>query len=501
VRTQTNILVVDDDRAMVEFLVEGLASADRDIRAVTQPDAALAEVATADVVITDLRMPGIDGLELCRQIVSLVDRDVPVIVLTAFGDYDTAIAAMRAGAYDFLAKPVKLDVLELALARAVEHGRLRRDVKRLTATISSGHGLDKLIGSSPVMEHVYSLIRRVADSESSVLVTGESGTGKELVARALHHAGPRASAPFIPINCAAMPETLLESELFGHERGAFTDARSARSGLFVDATGGTLFLDEIGELPLALQPKLLRALQERRVRPLGGRREVPFDVRLVAATNRDLEAAVDEGTFRADLFFRLNVIEVDLPPLRARGNDVLALASHFLAEFEARARKGIVGLSAATAKHLLDYDWPGNVRELHNVIERAVALAGHDHLTPDDLPERVKRTPRAKGSPFLTQGELVTLEELERRYIQHVLEATGGSRTSAARVLGLDRTTLWRRLDRGRPLRSVDRPPGGSQSEALRAVDRPPGGSQSEALRAVDRPPGGSQSADPSRGR
>jgi DNA-binding NtrC family response regulator len=442
------ILVVDDDRAMGEMLVEGLEAKGRIVRSTT--DAAAAEVSATDndVIVTDLRMPGVDGLELCRRIVARADRDVPVIVLTAFGDYDTAVAAMRAGAYDFLSKPVKLDVLELSVERAIEQSRLRREVKRLRATLASTAGFGELVGSSPVMQRLYALLARVADSESSVLVTGESGTGKELVARALHRSSQRKNGPFVAINCAAMPESLLESELFGHEKGAFTDARAARSGLFVQATGGTLFLDEIADLPLALQPKLLRALQERVVRPVGGRKEVPFDVRIVAATNRDLQTAIDEGRFREDLYFRIDVIEVDLPPLRARGNDVLVLAQHFLVNFNEKAGKGVVGLATPVAKHLVEYDWPGNVRELHNVIERAVALATHDHVTVEDLPEKILRVKKPRFPVPLEAGELISLDEMERRYILHVLEASNGSRTVAARTLGLDRSTLWRKLER-----------------------------------------------------
>jgi two-component system, NtrC family, response regulator AtoC len=445
------ILVVDDDRALGETFAESLGGPDCAVRAVTEPAEALREAAETDydVVITDLRMPGgIDGIELCRRIVAQT-ADVPVIVLTAFGDYDAAVAAMRAGAYDFLAKPVKLDVLALAVARAVERRCLRREVKRLSATLASASGFGELVGSSPAMNRVYTLLSRIADSESSVLITGESGTGKELVARGLHRKSTRASGAFVAINCAAMPETLLESELFGHEKGAFTDARTSRAGLFVEATGGTLFLDEVGELPLSLQPKLLRALQERTVRPIGGRKEIPFDARVVAATNRDLESSVEEGRFREDLFFRLNVIEVGLPPLRERGNDVLALAQHFLLRFASKANKQIVGFTEPVAKHLLEYDWPGNVRELHNVVERSIALASHDHVTLEDLPEKVTQLHRKPRAPIpMDPGELVTLEEMERRYVLHVLEASNGSKSVAARTLGLDRTTLWRRLER-----------------------------------------------------
>jgi DNA-binding NtrC family response regulator len=299
---------------------------------------------------------------------------------------------------------------------------------------------------------VYELIDRVADSDTSVLITGESGTGKEVAARALHARGRRHSGPFVAINCAAMPEALLESELFGHVRGAFTDAKTSRSGLFVKADGGTLFLDEVGELPLTLQPKLLRALQERTVRPVGGEAEVAFDARIVAATNRDLELAVEEGRFREDLYYRLNVIGLELPPLRARGNDVLLLAQRFLEHFATRSGKRVVGLSPAVAQRLLAYSWPGNVRELQNCIERAVALTAYEQLTVEDLPDRI-RDYRAPNPQTQSQdvSELVSLEEMERRYIQRVLETVGGSRTLASRILGVDRKTLYRKLGRRHP--------------------------------------------------
>ncbi|MBX3224450.1 MAG: sigma-54-dependent Fis family transcriptional regulator [Labilithrix sp.] len=440
------ILVVDDDRAMGDFLVETLGGAGREVRHVSRADAAVGELSVElDLVVTDLRMPGIDGLELCRRVVERVP-DVPVIVLTAFGDYEAAVAAIRAGAYDFLSKPVKRDVLEHAVTRAVDHRRLRREVKRLAAGAPRARPGD-LLGESAAMGRVHALLARIADSDSTVLVTGESGTGKELVARELHAQSPRAARPFVAINCAAVPATLLESELFGHERGAFTDAKTARAGLFVEAHGGTIFLDEIGEMPLALQPKLLRTLQDRVVRPVGANKEVPFDARIVAATNRDLETAVEEGRFREDLFFRLDVIGVPLPPLRARGNDVLHLAAHFLARYAQRAGKPIGALTTAVAKHLVAYDWPGNVRELENVIERAVALAAHDELTVEDLPEKLLRSARARPAT-LDGSELVTLEEMEHRYILRVLEALGGNRALAAKTLGLDRTTLWRKLER-----------------------------------------------------
>jgi two-component system response regulator AtoC len=444
----SRILIVDDDAPMREMLAQGLASERTLTEAVAGASAALMRVASGeiDIVITDLRMPLVGGLELCTQIVQQTSG-LPVIVLTAFGDYETAVQAVRAGAYDFIAKPVRLDVLRLAVERALNHASLRREVRRLRSSLERAQHAGDLIGESRAMREVQEIIARLAASGSSVLVTGESGTGKELVARALHEQS-QVRGPFVAVNCAAIPEQLLESELFGHERGAFTDAKTSRAGLFAEANGGTLFLDEIGELPLALQPKLLRALQERTIRPVGGRKDLPFDARLVAATNRDLGLAVEEGRFRQDLYFRVNVIEIPIPPLRARGADVLLLATHFLKEFSLRAKKEVLGLSSEVAEQFLKYAWPGNVRELSNVIERAVALTAHDHVTVADLPKHVVQNRKAEVVIGTDASELVSLEEMERRYILHVLESVGGSRTAAAKTLGLDRTTLWRRLER-----------------------------------------------------
>ncbi|MBM4092937.1 MAG: sigma-54-dependent Fis family transcriptional regulator, partial [Planctomycetes bacterium] len=290
-------------------------------------------------------------------------------------------------------------------------------------------------------------LSRIADSEASVLIAGESGTGKELVARAIHRRSRRSGHPFVAVNCAALPDALLESELFGHAKGAFTDARAARKGLFLEAESGTLFLDEIGDFPLATQAKLLRALEEQRLRPVGGDREVPFDVRILSATNRDLEAAVEEGRFREDLFFRINVIQVEIPPLRARGGDILLLAQHFASIFATRAGKQVTGISDAVAEKLMSYSWPGNVRELRNVMERAVALTRYEKLAVDDLPEKIRDY---QSSRMVIGGndpaDLMPLEEVERRYIVHVLSAMGDNKSNAARVLGLDRKTLYRKL-------------------------------------------------------
>jgi two-component system response regulator HydG len=356
---------------------------------------------------------------------------------------------MRAGAYDFITKPFETDALTLALERAIQHHALRDEVKRLRRAVDASQEFDDMIGASPAMRRLRDLIERAAASEASVLIRGESGAGKELVAHALHRLGRRAGAAFVAVNCAAMPETLLESELFGHVRGAFTDAHAARPGLFARAHGGTLFLDEIGDLPAGLQPKLLRALQERTVRPVGGDAEVPVDVRLITATNRDLEAAIEERRFRDDLYFRINVIPIDVPPLRMRGNDVLLLAQHFVRDFAAQTGKRVMGLTSAAAEKLLAYAWPGNVRELRNAMERAVALTRFEQLTVEDLPERIRdyRSTQvliASDDP----AELPPLEEVERRYVLRVLEAASGNKALAARILGVDRKTLYRKLDR-----------------------------------------------------
>ncbi len=444
------IMVVDDDRSMCElieadlrrrgFHVSWYTSADKAFRALQDE--------TFDVVLTDMMMPDMNGIDLCDRIVS--NRpDIPVIVITAFGSLETAVGAIRAGAYDFVAKPVEMDMLALTLERAVKHHALQEKVKILNDAVERAKKFDELLGTSVQMQNLYDKLSRVADSEATVLITGESGTGKELVARVLHKKSRRHNRPFVAINCAALPETLLESELFGHIRGAFTDARSARKGLFLQAEGGTLLLDEIGDFPLNLQPKLLRALEERTLRPLGGDREIPFDARVIATTNRDLESAIEENRFREDLFFRINVIRVVLPPLRARGTDVLLLAQHFTEQFATRTGKQVVGLSKAVAKKLLDYLWPGNVRELRNAIEHAVALAQYDKLVVEDLPEKI----RAYRSTDMIIGgsnpeELMPMEEVERRYILYVLQSVGGNKTLAARLLGLDRTTLYRKLRR-----------------------------------------------------
>jgi two-component system response regulator HydG len=442
------VLVVDDDPAMCDLLSAGLGKRGFAVTARTDPEAAFAllEHDDFDVVVSDLNMRGLSGLELCERIVA--NRpSLPVVLITAFGSLETAIAAIRAGAYDFITKPVELDVLRLTVERAVRHHALDEEVRRLRRVVAETGRVDEMVGQSAAIAAVHRTVLRIAETDASALITGESGTGKELVARAIHRRSRRAAGPFVAVDCAAMPEHLLESELFGHTRGAFTDAQAARTGLFVKASGGTLLLDEIGELPLGLQPKLLRALQERRVRPVGGDAEVPFDARIVAATNADLETAVEERRFREELYYRINVVHVALPPLRARAGDVLLLAQHFVGQVAGRFGKKVGGITPAAAEKLVGYAWPGNVRELAHCIERAVAMTSFAELTVEDLPAKIRAY---RSSPVTVvadePGELVPVAEIERRYILKVLEAHGGSRTLAARTLGLDRKTLYRKL-------------------------------------------------------
>ncbi len=447
--SEKTILIVDDDLEMRAMLADDLKRRGWLCETAEDGGAALKALQEqdADLVLTDMNMPGMGGLALCEK---LADNrpDLPVIVLTAFGSLDTAVGAIRAGAYDFVTKPVDTDLLAIALDRAWRHRQMQRQIQTLQAA-AGGEDEGELMGRSGAMRELRQQITRIAATDASVMVHGESGTGKELVARMLHERSERRSRPFVAVNCAALPGDLLESELFGHRKGAFTDAHTDRRGLLLEASGGTLLLDEIGEMPLTLQPKLLRALEERRLRPVGGSTEVPFDVRIVSATNRDLEAEIESGGFREDLYYRLNVIQLEVPALRSRGTDVLQLAEHFLALYGRRFGKDMKGLAGPTAERLLNYNWPGNVRELRNAMERAVALTRFDHLGVDDLPRKVKDH---QATRLVVEGddpsELVPMEEMERRYILHVLKASEGNRTMAARILGLDRKTLYRKLQR-----------------------------------------------------
>jgi DNA-binding NtrC family response regulator len=450
VESQGAVLVVDDDADTLELLRETLTRKGFTVQTASNGVGALEAMrgSDLDLILADVELGDMNGLELCARR-DEIQPDTPVIVITGHRDTDTAIGALRAGAYDFLSKPIAIDSLVHAAQRAIRHRQLSSEVQRLRMAVEGARPIDSMIGESASIARVTELVQQVASSDASVLVTGDSGTGKELVARALHNRSQRADAPFVAINCAAMPPALLESELFGHVRGAFTDAKRDRPGLFIQAGGGTLFLDEIGEMPLEMQAKLLRSLQERTVRPVGGDTEMPFDARLVSATNRDLEAEVEEGRFRSDLFYRINVVHIHVPPLRARGRDILLLAQRFLERIAQRTGKPVSGISTGAAQKLLDYDWPGNVRELENCMERAVALTRLSEITAEDLPEKI----RTYQSTTLVidardPDELITLAEMELRYIQRVLAAVGGNKTQAAKLLGLDRRSLYRRLER-----------------------------------------------------
>jgi DNA-binding NtrC family response regulator len=453
-RPRTRVLIVEDDDETRMALSDALEDLGHQVRSESCAERALSALEHDDVdaVLTDVRMPGMGGIELCRRLSG--DRpNVPVVVMTAYGDVDSAVGALRAGAFDFITKPFSVDGVAEVLDHALDRGRSSTPVVRLASPEVADDSFHGLIGSSAVMRALHQQIGRAAATDSTVLITGESGTGKELVARAIHRASERSSGPFVAVSCAAVPHEILEAELFGHEKGAFTGAVQARIGLFEQATRGTLFLDEIGDMPLDLQPKLLRVLQERRVRPLGASREVLLDTRIVSATNRDLDQAVRSGQFREDLHFRIKVLHIHLPPLRERERDVLELAQHFLS----RGGNTPPPLSPEAEQQLLGHDWPGNVRELENAMHAATALATGNAIGLDELPTSV-RTRRAPQSATVERP--TTLEEVERRHIEIVLKAVGWNKARAARKLGIDRATLYRKLSRfglDRPARAGSR--------------------------------------------
>jgi two-component system response regulator HydG len=441
---------IDRDHSEYDRLSPALRGSGFDVTWMSNPDELMAavEAGEIDVVITGLELDGTGGLELCHQ-VSISRPDVRCIVVGSEGTYDTALAALRAGAFDFFVKPMDSQLLDPALHRALQHRSLQDEVRRLRTALAEATHFEELIGMSPPMLKLYELLEQAASSNASVLIAGESGTGKELVARALHNRSKRRDGPFVAVNCSAIPDNLLESELFGHVKGAFTDAKVARSGLFVKAAGGTLFLDEIGDMPLSLQPKLLRALQERTVRPVGGDVEIPFDARVIAATNTNLEALVAEKLFREDLYYRINVIQIDVPPLRDRSGDIVLLAQHYAEHYALLNDKAVLGLSPAAAERVVAYPWPGNVRELQNCIERAVALTREEQIAINDLPEKIRRHTRNHVLVVSSDpADLVPMEEVERRYILRVMAAVDGNKREAARILGFDRKTLYRKLSR-----------------------------------------------------
>ncbi|HKT59189.1 MAG TPA: sigma-54 dependent transcriptional regulator [Gemmatimonadales bacterium] len=454
--THARLLLVDDDEEACRLLAEVLEREAYEVVPALSADEALTKVAESgpfDAVLTDLRMPGKSGLELLR---SLRERDPAalVLVLTAFGDASAAGEAIRAGAYDFISKPYDLAALRETLARSLGRRRLagvRRDSGE-TAEVDTGSRSagPALVGHSPAIIEVMKTLARVAPSQATVLVVGETGTGKELVARTIHHFSERADRRFVAVNCSALAEGLLESELFGHVRGAFTGAGAARPGLFREADRGTLFLDEIGDISPALQARLLRALQEHEIVPVGSETPVRIDVRVLAATHRDLPELVRQGRFREDLYYRLNVVTLTLPPLRARPQDIPLLIDHFLRELATRHGRGPVAVDPEAQRRLLAYDWPGNIRELQNVLERAMLLAEQDVIGPEHLPPEV-RAPRGTVTPPTpaaepAAGPLRSLDEVDRDHVLRVLGAMRGNRDDTSRVLGISRRTLSRMI-------------------------------------------------------
>jgi two-component system response regulator PilR (NtrC family) len=449
-----SVLVVDDERSMREFLAICLKRAGHQVTVAASGRAALDALETqpADVIITDLKMPGeLDGLGVLREVKERA-IDAEVIVVTAYATAETAISAMKQGAYDYLTKPFKVDDIHAVIGRAMEKRALVAANNALREQVSGRYRLASLLGKSRPMQKLFELIGKIHSARTNVLITGESGTGKELVARALHSEGVRADFPFVAVNCGAIPDELMESELFGHMKGAFTGAHADTVGLFQQADRGTLFLDEIGELSLAMQVKLLRALQERTIKPVGSAREIELDVRVIAATNRELEAEVAHGAFRQDLYYRLNVIELRLPPLRQRREDIPLLAEHFLRRYATEQHRPGLTISPEALRILQDYDYPGNVRELENLIERAVTLCGSERIEPDVLPELRTAPPlgsrEASGLDIPDEGIDLdrVLSDYEREIIMRALERTGGVRKHAAQLLGISFRSMRYRL-------------------------------------------------------
>ena len=441
------VLVVDDDEITCNLLEEVLSKEGYAVHKALDGREAIdrGEKHTYDVVLSDIKMIDVDGMEVLRAYRQRSPETI-IIMMTAFGSIETAIRAIKEGAYDYVSKPFKLDEIKLTLQRALEQRRLVEENIHYRQELITKYKLENIVGRSPQMLQVYKTIARVAESRSTVLVTGESGTGKELIARAIHFNSPRAARPFVAVDCSSLAETLLESELFGHVRGAFTGAVTTKKGLFEEADRGTCFLDEIGDISLAMQAKLLRVLQEHEIKRVGGTETIKIDVRIVAATNQNLEALVTEKKFREDLFYRLNVVSIHLPSLRERPEDVPLLADHFLRKYASQNNKPVCRISPEAMDLLVRHRWPGNVRELENVIERAATLSGTSLILAEDLPRRLQMEPAQMSLSSLPSR--MPLSELEKLYIQKVLEETGGNKKKAADILGIDRRTLYRMATR-----------------------------------------------------
>jgi DNA-binding NtrC family response regulator len=444
-KERSRVLIVEDDDLARENLAYILSKEDYEIESVGSGPEALELIRAKDydLILTDLRMEKVDGMEVLSQAKAL-KPEVEVIMITGYATVDSAIEAMKKGAFHYIPKPYKIEEVRAIVRQALEKKRLRDEVERLRRDIEAREGLSSIVGKSKPIQELMETIRKIAPTDCNVLIIGETGTGKELVARAIHQLSRRSRGPFLALNCGAFTEELLANELFGHEKEAFTGAHSVKQGLFEAANGGTLFLDEIGDMPQAMQVRLLRVIQERAVLRLGGTKTIPVDVRIVAATNKDLKSLVEEGKFRSDLYFRLNVVSLHVPPLSQRREDIPLLAHHFLKKFAARHGKEAREISEEMMAALMNYPFPGNVRELENIIERAVALSKGPVLDIKDLPEDIQlfqmRAVRSR------MGALPTLEEAERDYIKWVLEYTGWNKTRASEILGIDRVSLWRKI-------------------------------------------------------
>ncbi len=467
------ILVVDDEANARSALAELLRDEGYSVETAADGFKALPKLEefAPDLLLTDLKMPGLDGMELMKRAWES-DPERVVVVMTAYGSVDTAVAAMRQGAADYLTKPINVDELVLVIDRVLERRRLRAEAGQLRQRLAERRSMKNIVGSSAVMQRVFETVLQVAPSKASVLITGESGTGKELVAEAVHQHSPRGKGPFVKLHCAALAETLLESELFGHERGAFTGAAARRDGRFQQADGGTLFLDEIGEISASTQVKLLRFLQERQFERVGGNQTVKVDVRIIAATNRDLTRMVKEGTFREDLFYRLNVVAIDMPSLRERPSDIALLATHFLKKYAAENEKSVLGFSDDALAALARYDWPGNVRELENAIERAVIVSRTDIIRPEDLAPQVVAADRTTTGGPPVPG--TTLADLERHAILKTLEYTGGSTSRAAEILGISTRKIQYRLREYQDTATDDGKRAGTDADADADADAEP---------------------------
>jgi DNA-binding NtrC family response regulator len=445
---QGRVLIVEDDREMCRFLAELLTEEGYQVEIAHDGPAALDRYKrnNFDLTITDLMMPRMKGTELVSHLRE-TDPHATILLITAFGTIESAVEAMRAGAFHYLTKPFRTDEILINVRRALEQRRLKKEVERLRNEVQGRYHFENIIGKSATMQKVYELVAHICDLSANVLITGESGTGKEMIARAIHFNSARANGPFVPLNCAAVPETLLESELFGYLRGAFTDARKDRPGLFQEANGGILFLDEISEIPLNLQAKLLRVLEDKEVRPLGANQAERVDTRVVSACNGDLESLVEQGKFRQDLYYRLNVVRIDLPPLRERPEDIPSLVEHFMQKFASQTKRKLDGIEQDALAALMNHRWPGNVRELEHTIERAVLLGTESKIGLKDLSSRLAAPPDGRSPVAEAASKAYTLKDLEREYIMRVMENTGGNKTETAKILGVDRTTLYRKLE------------------------------------------------------